>query len=115
MLKFNQIPPTVDGTEIDPEAIRVLAYGYESRCINGVAEVAASIVVANTIDLDVIRGIGEKIGGVVARSKQFRNPEDDRECFVSRYHRAATFFLSKENQARGSEYADLTEVSAVYR
>lgn len=48
MLKFNQIPPTAETTDVDPVAIRFLAYGVEDRCIDNVAEACASLVLANT-------------------------------------------------------------------
>lgn len=85
MLKFGQIPPTVEGTEIDPGVVRFLAYSVENRCLNNVAEACASVVIANTIDLEVIKGIGEKAGDTIAKSRRSLYPRDDGECFTYRY------------------------------
>ena len=85
MLEFDQIPPTVDGTEIDPSIVRTLSYGIEDRCINGIAEACASIVICNTADLEVIKGIGDKITKTIANSEKSKYPEDDASCFGYRY------------------------------
>ena len=85
MLKFDQIPPTVEGTEIDPIIVRSLSYGIEDRCIYGVAEACASIVICNTTDLEVIKGIGDKVTQTIADSKKSKYSEDDASCFGYRY------------------------------
>ncbi len=69
MLKFDQLPPTAAGTELDPGVVRTLAYEVEDRCINNVAEVCASIVVANSVDVAEIKAIGEKCGHTIAKSQ----------------------------------------------
>ncbi len=80
MLKFNQIPPTAETTDVDPAIVRMLAYGIEDRCIHGVAEVCASIVLASTTDLGEVEAIGQKVGPGSTRRKS------DAECFVGRYN-----------------------------
>ncbi len=89
MLKFNELPPTAETTDVDPSAIRFLAYGIgddqQLRCINGVAEVCASMVIANTADMDEVVAIGEKIGESIEGSPDSLYPRDDAAAFVSRY------------------------------
>ena len=89
MIKFNQLPPTAATTEVDPEAIRFLAYGVEDRCMNGVAEVCAAMVVANTTDLAETMAIGELIGDVIKSSKVTSKPEADGNSFTFRYTQVA--------------------------
>lgn len=107
MLKFDQIPhPTVAGTELDPGVVRTLAYGMEDRGINGVAEVCAAIVVANTTDIEVIKGIGEKAGQTIADSKKSKYPEEDGGCFMDRFDK--TVLLLVKGTSR-SEYRQLID------
>jgi len=86
MLKFNQLPPTAETTEVDAREIRLLAYGIEDGCINSIAEVCAAIVLANTTDLSEIEAIGQKIGMEIAGSEHSKYPEDDGEGFTYRYN-----------------------------
>lgn len=89
MLIFNQLPPTAESIEVDAQAIRFLAYGVEDRGINGVAEVCASIVLANTQDMRVVEAIGEKIGTEIATSERSKYPEEDGEAFILRFNHFA--------------------------
>lgn len=89
MLRFNQVPPTAETTDVEPSLVRFLAYGigdhYNLRCINGVAEVCASIVYQTADNFADIMAIGEKIGDTIAHSEESKYPEADAGGFVYRY------------------------------
>jgi|GEM_PF-4069249 len=99
MLKFNQIPPTAETTDVDPSAIRFLAHGIEDRCMNNVAEACASLVMANTTDMEDVAAIGEKIGREIRVSPHTKYPHDDSSAFLSRYTRVVSV-MSGDFQAR---------------
>ena len=95
MLKFNQLPPTAETTDVDPSAIRFLAYSVEDRCIYNVAEACASMVLANTTDMEEVKAIGDKIGQAIQSSPGSRSPEADASCFVSRYDSMVSAFSKR--------------------
>jgi hypothetical protein len=94
MLKFNQMPPTAETTEVDVRAMRFLAYSVEDRCLNGVAEVCASMVVTNDAEPDEIAAIGEKIGQAIEAAPAYRHQESDAVAFPRRYQEAAEALLA---------------------
>lgn len=107
MLKFDQLPPTVEGTTVDPERMRSLAYGIEYRCINNVAEACASIVLANSVDPEVIKGIGEKIGEALNSTNETQSHKDDGDSFLSRYNLIVTTYAEEPLK---SEYESIANV-----
>lgn len=93
MLKFNSLPPTPATTDVDPLMIRTLAYGPENGCINRVAEVAASVVVAHAANVEVAREIGQKIGDEIAACEAFgKKAAADSICFMARYNDLVTLW-----------------------
>lgn len=95
MLKFNQLPPTAETTDVDPAAIRWLAYDvHGDRCLNGVAETCASIVVGHTTDMDEITAIGEKIGQAIADEPAYEQQRGDASCFPRRFQEVAQVLIS---------------------
>ncbi len=102
MLKFNQIPPTAETSEINAKAIRGLAYevsGDRSRCINGVAEVCASIVVANVADTTEIIAFADKFADTIADSPDSKHPLEDASSFRNRFLQTAEALYEKSGVA----------------
>ncbi|HTE58625.1 MAG TPA: hypothetical protein VK694_07865 [Verrucomicrobiae bacterium] len=94
MLKFNELPPTADTTDVDPAVIRWLAYDvHGDRCLNGVAETCASMVVAQTADMDEITAIGEKIGQAIADAPAYEQQSGDASCFPRRFQEVAQVLI----------------------